>query len=51
MTNEQINKHISKTIRKMTIAVQAENQIPSFFRQIGNQLDVADSQRKLKLIF
>lgn len=51
MTNEQINKHISKTIRKMPIAVQAENQIPSFFRQIGNQLDVADSQRKLKLIF
>lgn len=51
MTNEQINKHISKTIRKMPIAVQAENQIPSFFRQIGNQLDVADSQRKLKLVF
>ena len=33
------------------VAVQAENQIPSFFRQIGNQLDVADGQRKLKLVF
>ena len=33
------------------VAVQTENQIPSFFRQIGNQLDVADGQCKLKLVF
>ena len=36
---------------KMPVAVQAENQIPSFFRQIGNQLDVTDCQGKLKLVF
>ena len=30
---------------------QAENQIPSFFRQIGNQLDIADRQSKLELVF
>ena len=33
------------------VATQAENQFSSFFRQIGNQLDVADGQRKLKLVF
>ena len=37
--------------RVFCVATQAENQIPSFFRQIGNQLDVADGQRKLKLVF
>ena len=26
-------------------------QIPSLFRQIGNQLDVADRQSKLELVF
>ena len=35
----------------LPVAVQAENQIPSFFRQIGNQLDVTDCQGKLKLVF
>ena len=38
-------------VRVFCVAVQAENQFSSFFRKIGNQLDVADGQRKLKLVF
>ena len=32
-------------------AVGDMQQIPSLFRKIGNQLDVADGQCKLKLVF
>ena len=32
-------------------AVGDMQQIPSLFRKIGNQFDVADGQRKLKLVF
>ena len=49
--NQESVSDAASSFQEMPVAAQAENQIPSFFRKIGNQLDVADCPRKLKLVF